>query len=101
MKAVSMACLSILTGNADCVLAGGVESMSKIPYTLDLRNGIHTKVKDQLSDGLLDAVTNETPMQITEIFNKEHGYTREQLDEYAKLSCQRALKAQENKNNFC
>lgn len=100
MKALSLGFLSITSGNANCVLAGGVENMSRIPYLLNLRKGIQTRVIDSLNyDGLPDAVTGEPPIIIADVFNRKHGYTRQALDEYAKLSCQRAKEAK-LKNKF-
>lgn len=98
MKALSFGFLSISSGNADCVLAGGLENMSRIPYLLNLRNGIQNKVIDSLNfDGLPDAVTKEPPIVIADIFNKQHGYTRQAIDDYAKLTCQRAKNAKVSK----
>ena len=97
MKAMSLASLSILSGTADCAVAGGVEIMSKPPYILQLRNGIQGKVKDSYNlDGFPDAVTKEPPIIIADKFSKDFGYGRAQLDHYAKFSCQRAKQAKQS-----
>lgn len=94
MKAISLACLSILSGTADCVAAGGVEIMSKPPFLLSLRNGVQGKLRDSYNlDGFPDAVTKEPPIVIADKFNKDFGYTRPALDQYAKFSCSRAEQA--------
>jgi acetyl-CoA C-acetyltransferase len=95
LKAIMLGSLSIMSGNSDCVLAGGVESMSNYPYNVSIRNGIQTKVKDSLNwDILPDAVTNEFPTQIANDLSYNMGFSRSELDEYASLSCKRALSAQ-------
>ena len=91
MKAVTLAALSIASGNSQCAIAGGVECMSQIPYLLQLRKGINAKVKDSLNhDGFPDAVTQEFPIQIADIFSRDQGYTKETVDEFARKSCEKA-----------
>ena len=97
MKAVTLAALSIACKNCECALAGGVESMSISPYLLNLRNGIKLPVLDSSNcDGFPDAVTKEPPLIIADIFSKNKGYTKEDLDNYAKISCNRAKISTEN-----
>jgi acetyl-CoA C-acetyltransferase len=94
MKATELAYLSILSGQADCVVAGGLEIMSRPPFLLSLRNGIGNKVKDSFDlDGFPDAVTKETPIVIADKFCRDFGYSREELDEYARFSIEKAHKA--------
>jgi acetyl-CoA C-acetyltransferase len=95
MKALTLASLSIRSGQASCVLAGGAESMSNYPYTLQVRNGIGNKAKDSLgSDVLPDAVTKELPVKISDYVSAKLRITKEELDNYATLSCQRAARAE-------
>lgn len=98
LKAVQLAAQSIACGDSDIVVAGGSESMSQAAYVLHnerwgMRMG-HTKVEDTLlKDGLTDAF-NHIHMGITaENVAKAHHITREQQDEFAFQSQQKAQKA--------
>lgn len=94
MKAITMAVLSISSGNCECALAGGVEIMSQTPYSLNLRNGIPHIIKDTFnSDGFPDAVTKENPLTMADTFCSKHTYSKKTLDDYAEISCERAEKA--------
>ena len=94
MKAVMLGCLAILNGSSQCVLAGGVESMSNYPYLLSLRNGVQSKVKDAFNwDTFPDAVTREAPILIADMLSKELQLSRKELDEYAVRSCDKAMEA--------
>ncbi|KAI9321590.1 acetyl-CoA acetyltransferase [Dichotomocladium elegans] len=98
MKAVAMAAQSIILGNADVVIAGGMESMSNTPYYLPKqRFGAtygHAEVVDGvLKDGLTD-VYNDYPMGVAaEECATRYGFTREQQDDYAIESYKRAQAA--------
>ena len=98
LKATHLAAQSILLGDADVVVAGGMESMSLAPYVVPaLRTGLrmgHGQVIDtMIVDGLWDAF-NQYHMGITaENLAKRHAITREQQDEYAVLSQTRASAA--------
>ncbi|KAJ3180661.1 erg10, acetyl-CoA C-acetyltransferase [Geranomyces variabilis] len=97
-KAIIFASQSILLGNADLVVAGGMESMSNVPYYLpQQRWGSkygHQQIQDGvLKDGLTD-VYNDYPMGVAaELCAKEHSISREEQDEYAISSYQKAQKA--------
>jgi acetyl-CoA C-acetyltransferase len=99
LKAVSLAVQAIQTGNAQIVVAGGMESMSNTPYLLPQgRNGFRmgdAKVVDSMiRDGLWD-VFNDYHMGLTgENVAEKHGITREQQDAYALESHRRAHAAQ-------
>lgn len=94
MKAVSLAWLSIKSGENDCIVAGGAESMSNYPFSLRLRNSIHTKVEDSLNNDVLpDAVTKELPIAIADKVARRLKISKDQLDNYAQLSCFRAAEA--------
>jgi acetyl-CoA C-acetyltransferase len=98
LKATHLAAQSILLGDADIIVAGGMESMSLAPYVLPgARTGLrmgHSQIIDtMIVDGLWDAF-NHYHMGITaENLAKRHGITREQQDEYAVLSQTRASEA--------
>jgi acetyl-CoA C-acetyltransferase len=99
LKAVSLAAQAIQTGNAEIVVAGGMESMSNAPYLLpQARNGFRMgdgKVVDSMiRDGLWD-VFNDYHMGVTgENVAEKHSITREQQDCYALASHQKATAAQ-------
>jgi acetyl-CoA C-acetyltransferase len=99
LKAIGLAAQAIQTGNADVVVAGGMESMSNAPYLLPQgRNGFRMgdgKVVDSMiRDGLWD-VFNDYHMGLTgENVAEKHSITREQQDAYALASHQKATAAQ-------
>lgn len=105
MKAISMGVQSILLGDADTIVAGGMESMSNVPYYLDsLRWGNKygdKNIIDGISkDGLTDAYDKKAMGFAAELCAKECGITREEQDQFAKESYLRAQKAwHENKFN--
>jgi acetyl-CoA C-acetyltransferase len=90
---------AIQTGNAEIVVAGGMESMSNAPYLLPQgRNGFRmgdaTVVDSMIRDGLWD-VFNDYHMGMTgENVAEKHGITREEQDAYALESHRRADRAQ-------
>lgn len=94
----------ILSGEADIILAGGVEQMSQIPYVLrgarfeGFRMG-NAPIEDYLTSALTDAYAN-MPMAITaENLAEKYSITRDQCDEYSLLSQKRYAEANE-KNYF-
>lgn len=98
LKAVNLAAQAIISGDADVVIAGGMESMSNAPYVLDkarwgYRMG-HGKLTDtMISDGLWCAF-NDYHMGITaENVAQQHEISREMQDRLAALSQERALRA--------
>lgn len=98
LKSVAMAADAILAGQADVIVAGGMESMSQAPYLLDkARNGYrmgHGQILDSMIlDGLTD-VFNNYHMGITaENLAAQYGISREEQDEFAAWSQQKAEKA--------
>lgn len=97
MKAIYEGISAITMGNADIVVAGGVESMSNAPFYAP-RTGkmeVSPKLSDALfNDGLNDAF-NQLPMGNTaENVAKKYHVTREQQDEYANNSHQKAHQAE-------
>ena len=100
LKAVALAAQAIRAGDASCVLAGGMENMSRIPYALfGARDGLrlgHGQVTDLLvHDGLWD-VYNDYHMGMTaELVVEKHGITREAQDAFAAESQRRAVAARD------
>lgn len=89
---------SILLKESDLVLVGGTESMSKSPYLLDkLRNGNkfgNTNLLDSMVyDGLTDAYSGNHMGELTENIIERYNLTRSELDNYSKMSYERARKA--------
>jgi acetyl-CoA C-acetyltransferase len=100
MKAIMLGAQSIMLGDNDVVVAGGMESMSNIPYYLDkARNGYrlgHGAVIDGiLRDGLWDPYKDFHMGNAAEICAAEYKITREDQDAYAIQSYKRAAAATE------
>lgn len=101
LKSVMLAAQSIMLGDADVIVAGGMESMSNVPYMLDkARTGYrmgHGQLTDlMISDGLWDVYNNFHMGNAAEICAKEFQITREMQDEFAAQSYKRAIEAQKN-----
>jgi acetyl-CoA C-acetyltransferase len=98
LKAVHLAAQAIQTGEAEIVVAGGMENMSLAPYVLPkgrtgYRMGEGKVIDTMITDGLECAI-NEYHMGITaENIAEQYGLTREQQDEFAAWSQQKAEKA--------
>ncbi|WP_133407087.1 acetyl-CoA C-acyltransferase [Parashewanella tropica] len=95
MKTVMMAHDLVKAGSAKVVVAGGMESMSGAPYLLDkARGGMrmgHGKVLDHMFlDGLEDAYTGGAMGTFAQKTADEYGITREQMDEFALSSLEKA-----------
>eukprot|EP00730_Choanoeca_flexa_P000824 TRINITY_DN10353_c0_g1_i2.p1 TRINITY_DN10353_c0_g1~~TRINITY_DN10353_c0_g1_i2.p1 ORF type:complete len:450 (+),score=100.36 TRINITY_DN10353_c0_g1_i2:103-1350(+) len=98
MKSIALAAQSIALGQREVMLAGGMESMSNVPYILrQMRAGAtygHGKVEDiLLGDGLSDAFDGSAMGMCGEDTAEKFGFTREQLDEFALESYARSAKA--------
>ncbi|RMG33023.1 MAG: thiolase family protein, partial [Methanobacteriota archaeon] len=99
LKAVMLATQSIRLGDASIVVAGGMESMSNAPYLLDkarfgYRLGHGSVVDSMIKDGLWDVYNDFHMGNAAELCARECHISREEQDEFAKLSYERALKAQ-------
>jgi acetyl-CoA C-acetyltransferase len=98
LKAVHLAVQSILSGDAEVVLAGGMENMSQAPYLLEgarggYRMGDQKVVDSMIRDGLWCAF-NDYHMGITaENLCTQYGLTREEQDEFAAWSQEKAQRA--------
>jgi acetyl-CoA C-acetyltransferase len=91
LKAIMLAADSIRLGDAICVIAGGMESMSLAPYALPtLRTGQrmgHAQALDlMVYDALQDPYSGRHMGEITETWVERHGLTREDQDQYAARS---------------
>ena len=100
LNAVNMAANMIQAGEADIVVAGGTENMSAAPYLLrkgryGYRLGNAELVDSMVNDALWDAFNNYHMGITAENICDQWGLTREQLDEFAAASQQKAVKAQE------
>ena len=101
LKAVMLASQAIMLGEAEAVIAGGMESMSNAPYLLaKARGGYrlgHGQLTDSLiTDGLWDVYNDFHMGSAAEICARECSVDRASQDEYAMLSYERALAAQKN-----
>jgi acetyl-CoA C-acetyltransferase len=100
MKAVMLACDQIQLGVSRAVIAGGMESMSNAPYLLpQARGGMrlgHKSTYDHMFlDGLQDAYEGELMGVYGQQVANKMGFSREQMDQWATLSVQRAVVAQQ------
>ena len=99
MQAAVMGTASILSGQAQIVIAGGMESMTNAPHMIDLRKGHkygHTQTKDHMAlDGLEDAYAGEPMGKFADMIAEKYQFTREQQDEYALETLRRAQEASE------
>lgn len=101
MKAVMIAVSQIMSGESEVIVAGGMESMSNVPFYLpNMRNGQklgHVQAEDGiLRDGFIDVYKNYHMGNAAEVCAREHGISREEQDAYAIESYTRSKRAQEN-----
>ena len=100
LKSILLAAQAIRLGDAKIVLAGGMENMSLAPHLLPNRfatkNGNCTMIDALFHDGLTDAFSNEAMGITSENLVEKYGFTRQQLDEFAAQSQQKAYQAQQN-----
>ncbi|RVX69725.1 Acetyl-CoA acetyltransferase [Exophiala mesophila] len=100
LKSIVLGAQTIITGNADIVVAGGAESMSNVPHYLpNLRTGAkfgnQSLVDGVLKDGLTDAYGKKEHMGLqAEECAQDHVFNREQQDDYAIKSYEKAQAAQ-------
>lgn len=98
MKAIMLGTQSILLGDRDIVLAGGLENMSAVPYYLDgartgYKLGNNQVIDGLVKDGLTDVYNAYHMGNAAELCAKECNISREAQDDYATLSYQRAADA--------
>ncbi len=97
MKAVMQGAQAIALGDAEIVVAGGMENMSLIPHYVQMRTGVKfggTNLVDGLQrDGLSDAYDNSAMGVFADACAKEYEFSREDQDAFAVQSYERSAKA--------
>jgi len=101
LKSVMLAAQAVMVGDADVIVAGGMENMSMVPfYVPGARTGFkmgHQELIDgMIKDGLWDVYNDFHMGNAAELCAVNQGFSREDQDEYAIMSYERAIKAQEN-----
>ena len=97
MKSVMLGAQAIMCGDAEVVVAGGMENMSLIPHYMHLRNGTKfgptTMIDGMQKDGLTDAYDNSAMGVCADLCAAEYEFTREDQDNFAIQSYERSAKA--------
>jgi acetyl-CoA C-acetyltransferase len=98
MKSISLAAQAIMLGDADIVVAGGMENMSQVPFYLDnnrwgAKYGNGVVIDGLAKDGLTDVYGNVPMGNCADLCAKEHGFTREDQDAFAIESYKRSAAA--------
>jgi acetyl-CoA C-acetyltransferase len=100
MQTIASGAQAIMLGEAETVLAGGIESMSRMPYLIDAedgrwghRMGNFTLVDAMYRDGFTCSVCGMIMGETAEVLARDYGITREQSDAYALESQHRAERA--------
>jgi len=98
MKSIALAYSEIASGNLDCVLAGGTESMSRLPYYLDgarwgYRLGHQELVDGMYRDGFFCPLAKLVMGETAEVLAEQYKIAREEQDQFALCSQVRAAAA--------
>src|SRR5438477_7977753 len=98
LKAIALGFNEIANGNMECMLVGGTESMSRLPYYLDgarwgYRLGHQELVDGMYRDGFFCPMAKMVMGETAEVLAKEYKISREEQDLYALCSQQRAERA--------
>jgi acetyl-CoA C-acetyltransferase len=98
LKSIALAYQEIATGNLECALAGGTESMSRLPYYLDgarwgYRLGDQELVDGMYRDGFFCPMAKMVMGETAEVLAEQYTITREEQDEFALRSQTRAALA--------
>src|SRR3954469_3361819 len=98
MKSIALGFDAIAAGNADCILAGGTESMSRLPFHLEgvrwgYRLGNQELVDGMYRDGFFDPLAKLVMGETAEVLAEQYKVSRQEQDEYALVSQQRGEKA--------
>ncbi len=98
MKSISLAAQAIMLGDADVVVAGGMESMSSVPFYLEnnrwgAKYGNGTVIDGLAKDGLTDVYNNFPMGNCAELCAKEYHFSREDQDAFAIESYKRSAAA--------
>ena len=99
IKSIALAYNEIATGNLECALAGGTESMSRVPYYLDgarwgYRLGTQELVDGMYRDGFFCPLAKMLMGETAELLAEQYKISREEQDQFALTSQQRAAAAQ-------
>src|SRR6202041_688541 len=97
MKSIALAYQAILLGDASCVLAGGTESMTRVPYYLKARWGYRLGNQDLVDgmyrDGFFCPMAKMVMGETAEILAEQYKISREDQDQFALTSQERAAAA--------
>ena len=97
VKSIALAYQAILLGDASCILAGGTESMSRVPYYLEARWGYRLGNQDLVDgmyrDGFFCPMAKMVMGETAEVLAEHYKISREEQDEYALMSQNRAARA--------
>jgi acetyl-CoA C-acetyltransferase len=98
MKSIALGAAEIANGAVDCVLVGGTESMSRLPYYLDgarwgYRLGNQELVDGMYRDGFFCPMSKMVMGETAELLAQQYGIGRDEQDQYALCSQQRAERA--------
>ena len=97
MKSVMLGAQAIMCGDAEIVVAGGMENMSMIPHYVHLRNGVKfgptSMIDGMQKDGLVDAYDQQAMGVFADLCASEYKITREDQDNFAVQSYERSAKA--------
>jgi acetyl-CoA C-acetyltransferase len=99
IKSIALAFQEIATGNLDCVLAGGTESMSRLPYYLEgvrfgYRLGNQDLVDGMYRDGFFCPMAKMLMGETAEVLAEQYKISRAEQDQFALVSQQRSAAAQ-------
>jgi acetyl-CoA C-acetyltransferase len=97
MKSIALAYQGILVGDASCILAGGAESMSRVPYYLEARWGYRLGNQDLVDgmyrDGFFCPMAKMVMGETAEVLAEHYKISRDEQDEFALMSQTRAARA--------
>src|SRR6202453_3415471 len=97
MKSIALAYHAILLGDASCILAGGTESMSRLPYYVEARWGYRLGnqelVDGMYRDGFFCPMAKMVMGETAEVLAEHYKISREEQDEFALMSQSRAARA--------
>jgi len=98
MKSIALAYQAITLGDASCILSGGTESMSRLPYYLDgarwgYRLGNQELVDGMYRDGFFCPLAKIVMGETAEVLAEQYKISRDEQDEYALMSQTRAARA--------
>ena len=97
MKSIMFGAQAILAGDAEIVVAGGMENMSLIPHYVHLRNGVKfgptSMIDGMQKDGLVDAYDQNAMGVSADLCASEYGISREDQDAFAIQSYERSAAA--------